>query len=382
MDMCSKGSKLILLYMLLYYIGQLTIADLKSVRSAIWVARSKWMDIGIELDVLKSDLDALQETYGNNVGKCFTEMLSLWLKTVDPFPTWSAMVTALKEPTLGLEALADDLKKYCKTDSDVSEFTTSTVECEAEKLSFPHISKMVHNERTRQLLVGRLREESLDIMQDFLVLMNKFFDSLEDRDYSIKRLVRYLEDAFKNGQLQLTTMEEVQTFIKRKSSFFDYRLVRYMINMSGAPNDFDQLRSYEATFLQYAKRRIYECPSTIKTSYSEDDTELQVKLDFEYEECKLEEIEALQHRLTSALNINIYCCLLSKTMEGCFELTFLIPEYVQRTIFPLTAEQESSLIELKVLKIVCGDYEQSFKKQKSEMVYTINIFIVTTKYYL
>ena len=224
-----------------------------------------------------------------------------------------------------------------------------------------------------------MREESKDIIDKFLILINKFFDSLEDREYPIKRLVRYMEDALKKSKLQVTTMEEVQTFIKQKSSFFDYKLVRYMINMSGAPSDFDQLRSYEAAFLQYAKRRIYECPSTIKTSCSEDDTELQVKLDLEYEQCKLEELEELQYRLTSALELNIYCCLLSKTAEGCFEVTFLIPEYVQRTIFPLTAEQENSLIELKVLKIVCGDYEQNFKKQRSEMVYYNNIIIYYTE---
>ena len=214
-----------------------------------------------------------------------------------------------------------------------------------------------------------MREESKDIIDKFLILINKFFDSLEDRNYCIERLITYLEDPLKESQQQVTTMKEVRTFIKQKSSFFDYRLVRYMINMSGAPNDFDQLRSYEAAFSQYAKRRIYECPSTIKSPCSKDDIELQVKLDLEYEQCKLEELEELQYRLTSALNINIYCCLLSKTMEGCFEVTFLIPQYVQRTIFPLTAEQESALIELKVLKIVCGDYEQNFKKQQSEMVY-------------
>ena len=90
-----------------FYIGQLTINDLKSVRLIIWEARSQWMDIGIELSLSKTDLDAIKETEGGIVGKCFTEMITLWLKRVDPPPTLNALVTALKEQTIDLEELAE-----------------------------------------------------------------------------------------------------------------------------------------------------------------------------------------------------------------------------------------------------------------------------------
>ena len=39
------------------------------------------MDIGLELDLAKSDLDAIQERHRENVDKCFTEILDLWLQT-------------------------------------------------------------------------------------------------------------------------------------------------------------------------------------------------------------------------------------------------------------------------------------------------------------
>ena len=37
-------------------------------------------------------------------------MLILWLRRVNPPPTWSAMVAALKEPTVGLEDLAEEVE--------------------------------------------------------------------------------------------------------------------------------------------------------------------------------------------------------------------------------------------------------------------------------
>ena len=95
----------------------------------------------------------------------------------------------------------------------------------------------------------------------------------------------------------------------------------------------------------------------------------------------MEELEELQYRLALALELNIYCCLLSKTNEGCFKVTFLIPKYIQGSIFPLYVKQKQSLMELKVLKIVCGDYIQNFKIEKSEMVcITFNRFLHAIAY--
>ena len=68
-----------------------------------------WKDIGIELDLKVTDLDTINETSHGNVKKCFSEMLTLWLKRVNPPPTWTAMVDALKEPAVGFEALAEQV---------------------------------------------------------------------------------------------------------------------------------------------------------------------------------------------------------------------------------------------------------------------------------
>ena len=272
-------------------------------------------------------------------------------------PTLSALVTALKEPAVGFKQLADQLEK--KWGESNAAKSTNHNDAETDLLLFPHISKVAPDEKTRQLLEGRLREESLDIMQNFQVVINKFFDTLEDQDYPVKRLKRYLEGAIKDKlkQEKLESMEEIQAFIKCRSSFFDHRLVKYMIELAGSDGDKERQRKYEQAFLCYAKRRIYECPSKFKAICTPDDIEMHVKLDSGYDECKLEELEGLQNRLSSILQINIYYCLLSEVKEGCFKLAFSIPQHVQEATFPLSTEQLVELEKLKVLYIACGDHK-------------------------
>ena len=81
----------------------MTISNLKTVRKAVWDARAKWFNIGRELGLSMSNLQAIEVSY-NRVEQCFSEMLTLWLQ-FDPYPTWSALVDALQSPTVGCKEL-------------------------------------------------------------------------------------------------------------------------------------------------------------------------------------------------------------------------------------------------------------------------------------
>ena len=52
-------------------IDQLTIRDLKTVKKAAWDARTKWMDIGLELDIIQPDLDEINADNRGDTKKCF-----------------------------------------------------------------------------------------------------------------------------------------------------------------------------------------------------------------------------------------------------------------------------------------------------------------------
>ena len=336
----------------------MAITDLKTVRAAVWEARTDWMNIGIELNLIKTDLDAIKVTEGGNLGNCLTEMLTLWLKQVDPPPTWSSLVTALNQPTIGHQQLAKQIvEKMHIIVKDSNGLST-----EVAKLSFPHIKEVIPDDRAREELEHRLRMESKDIRQEFHILRNKFFDSIEEQKVAVDKLVEYLEDEVSDRLLQYKvdsepmTLKKVKQLIKQSSSFYDYQLIKYMIKLTGTDKDRDQLKQYEEAFLVYAKCRIYECPSTFCNS-DDTDSELHVKLDSMYDNRKLEELKDFQYRLCSILRISVYVCRLKSVEKGCFLLTFLIPCHVQDTVFPLSIEQETALLELRVRKLTCGCYQ-------------------------
>ena len=106
-----------LINLLVFIPDHLTIDDLRAVRKAVWDARGAWKDIGIELDLKVTDLDVISGTNHGNVNKCFSEMLTLWLKRVNPPPKWSAMVEALNEPAVGFEDLAEKVERSILSDT-------------------------------------------------------------------------------------------------------------------------------------------------------------------------------------------------------------------------------------------------------------------------
>ena len=155
------------------------------------------MDIGIELGLDKTDLDAIKTSYGDNLTQCFTEMLTLWLKQANPLPTQRALVEALRKPAVNQNQLAQRVEKEdFLNDLSSSEVVTPRavlVPYEAENKLFPHIISVVQDEQSRKELEQRLKEESVELRTQFCFLMNKYFDSLEDQQYSITRLIRYLK---------------------------------------------------------------------------------------------------------------------------------------------------------------------------------------------
>ena len=72
---------------------------------------SNWENIGVMLDIDEGPLKKIKADHKES-GDCLREMLRIWLKKVEPPPSWNLLVDALK--SLGEEKLAQELrKKYC-----------------------------------------------------------------------------------------------------------------------------------------------------------------------------------------------------------------------------------------------------------------------------
>ena len=87
---------------------------MKNARSALYPARAKWRNIGIELEINIGTLDSIERSFHFDHIECLTRMLDYWLKQTDPLPSWDAIVEALESGPVGEGHLAEQLKKrYC-----------------------------------------------------------------------------------------------------------------------------------------------------------------------------------------------------------------------------------------------------------------------------
>jgi hypothetical protein len=87
----------------------LSIDNLRDVLKAVWEARSKWYNIGLELGISAGTLDSISKTANQNPDDCITAMIKDWLRNEKPKPSWAAVANALKSPMVGYAQLAKEL---------------------------------------------------------------------------------------------------------------------------------------------------------------------------------------------------------------------------------------------------------------------------------
>ena len=77
---------------------------------------AKWHNLGIMLEIDNGKLSKVKLDNAGNSNDSLREMLNIWLKKVDPKPSWSSMAEALDDDIVGEESLAEHIRKtYCST---------------------------------------------------------------------------------------------------------------------------------------------------------------------------------------------------------------------------------------------------------------------------
>ena len=87
--------------------------DLKSLHSELHPVSDKWFSLGVQLHVPIGTLRCIRNDI-RTVAECLLEMLTVWLKQINPPPTWNNLIKALESPPVGEGLLAQQLRdKYC-----------------------------------------------------------------------------------------------------------------------------------------------------------------------------------------------------------------------------------------------------------------------------
>ena len=70
----------------------------------------KWKTLGIFLKIQTGILDTIEADHHNTQDR-LQEMLQVWLKQVDPPPTWASIINALDSDSLKEQRLAKELRE-------------------------------------------------------------------------------------------------------------------------------------------------------------------------------------------------------------------------------------------------------------------------------
>ena len=181
------------------------------------------------------------------------------------------MIKALKHQPVGFKQLAEHIKMNSGTKQWVAK--------QRNKLLQLLLKGTIQPDEESEEFEGRLRAQTRDIILEFNVLENKLFDMLEN--YSIPKLAKYLEVYHAEN---LTSFDSMQEFIKNKSSFYDYEILKYIIGVAGTEGDKECLQQYEKQFEAYAWDRFQSTSTSPATPDSQSVSKICIKLDSEYDE--------------------------------------------------------------------------------------------------
>ena len=254
------------------------------------------------------------------------------------------------------------------------------------QLSFPVLNQTKMSEEEKERLMQRLYAESVDIIYKFQELFSATSASLIERKVSIKELSSHLvcldalAPTYKDSKLpvlrhKLPEIQETDAFhdamqiISAYCSFFNYRLLEHIIDKLGTKQDKQNLAKYQQEFAEYAKRKIFECPSEVGNISDEGCTNMFVTLDESYNNCTLSSLHLFIDNLKKCLKLSPDVVIkLCRIEVGSIKLMFQIPCLVQPELFPLDKEQEEAIAQLGVLRLSCGLF--SFDSHQNKVYYT------------
>ena len=244
--------------------------------------------------------------------------------------------------------------------------------------SFPYLDLSGLTHEQQQELRGRLWSKSEKIMIQFQKLVSATIKSLDGQNIPPDKLLCHVMTlgAFKpvfgdRIEPQVPALHHRYTELKAAKtiyesfwvlndyfSFFNYHIIEHIIEELGTKEDKAGLQRYKNEFNQYAKRRVYESPPEFGPVSDADHADIFVKVDAQYENCTVTQIERFRHKLSEILCVSSQGILrLCRVEKGCFQLTFQVPSFVKQEIFPLSKEQERTLEALGVIRLTCEEYQ-------------------------
>ena len=271
----------------------------------LWEAREKWYNIGVKLGIKTTDLDAIQHDHGNKLEPCLREMIKLWLKQTEV--TWEILIDALRDETVGFNDLANSIASdsfseaeyQCITDQNTSgdEVSGEGFTCpqcgncsidqylrrECPKfnslsdLAFPYLCTKDLTENEKVTVHAHLLKQTQNIITEFSKLLRHIRWSLRQQNIDPEELALSVIDIAPRQSLtrplldstdvkkKVDSVNEIVGDLQRNNyiSFINYHILRHFVDLYGTEEDKTMFRNYEAKFLIFCKRSVFQIPKAV-----------------------------------------------------------------------------------------------------------------------
>ena len=154
------------------------------------------------------------------------------------------------------------------------------------------------------------------------------------------------------------TVSEIFKILNPYWNYITYDILEYIIKLYGTSDDEERLTNYNRELQKFCERRIFElpeCGTSTGNAVSPRQERFNVKLDVR-EDITGKDLLRIRKRIAKILRVNLATLIVACVDAGCVQLTFLIPKFVAREIFPLSDEQASALKDASVIRLECGGY--------------------------
>ncbi len=252
------------------------------------------------------------------------------------------------------------------------------------KIRCPEIPFLAPGRMTRankQFLEGELLEDSKAIATKYSVLIDTTCSSLRERGILVERAVTclmsiatFFKPVFSNVPLfyakrddlaKASSFESVLTSINGYHSWFNTYPLKHLIAVLGTEVDQDRFTRYEHSLGQYMNRRVFKIFQPIYGEVDRSSCSLfVVKLDSSWDDSTIQELVDVKHNLARIVGLQPQALLWSSIDEGCVKLTFSVPSFAVRRIFPLKQLQKAQLLINGVIAFECGDFKFSMIEER------------------
>ena len=202
----------------------------------------------------------------------------------------------------------------------------------------------------------------------FAAFVSDMCCSFKKHNVTTDALTLYLQNASPlalkpriNEMNKATSLEQVLKIVTSQAcSWFDYEVMKDLIDYFGDEQDKMLLDKYEANFRKFAEQRLPKGKKHIEVGSGarRGGVQLIIKMDKEWNEVTFHDLRSIRGNLASILGVHRRELYLADIREGCMMMTFTVSEELAGRLFPikdcLTSSQVKSLKDESIILLKCG----------------------------